>query len=73
MEFTMIARPDAACFVGIDLHKDTLTACMIFGWDREVSYVKLTCKCRHRMRSFFSSLPQQSVVAIETVGIYRCL
>jgi len=29
MEFTMIARRDAACFVGIDLHKDTLTACIV--------------------------------------------
>jgi len=69
----MIARPDAACFVGIDLHKDTLTACVLRGRDREVSYVKLACKCRDQIRSFFASLPQPSVVAIETVGFYRWL
>jgi len=73
MEFTMIARPDAACFVGIDLHKDTLTACVLRGRDREVSYVKLACKCRDQIRSFFASLPQPSAVAIETVGFYRWL
>ena len=73
MEFTMIARSDAACFVGIDLHKDTLTACVLRGTDREVTYVKLACKCRERIRSFFSALPQPSVVAIETVGFYRWL
>ena len=69
----MIARSDAACFVGIDLHKDTLTACVLRGTDREVTYVKLACKCRERIRSFFSALPQPSVVAIETVGFYRWL
>ena len=69
----MIARPDAACFVGIDLHKDTLTACVLRGRDREVSYVKLACKCRDQIRSFFASLPQPSAIAIETVGFYRWL
>ena len=73
MEFTMIARPDAACFVGIDLHKDTLTACVLRGRDREVTYKKLACKCRDQIRSFFASLPQPSAVAIETVGFYRWL
>lgn len=69
----MIARPDAACFVGIDLHKDTLTACVLRRRDREVSYVKIACKCRDQIRSFFASLPQPSAVAIETVGFYRWL
>ena len=69
----MIARRDAACFVGIDLHKDTLTACVLRGADREVSYVKIACKCRDQIRSFFTSLPQPSAVAIETVGFYRWL
>ena len=69
----MIARSDAACFVGIDLHKDTLTACVLRGPDREVSYVKIACKCRDKIRSFFGSLPQPSVIAIETVGFYRWL
>ena len=73
MEFTMIARSDAACFVGVDLHKDTLTACVLRGADREVSYVKIACKCRDQIRVFFGSLPQPSAIAIETVGFYRWL
>jgi transposase len=73
MEFTMIARRDAACFVGIDLHKDTLTACVVSAKDREVSFEKIACKSRERIRKFFSSLPRPSAVAIETVGFYRWL
>jgi transposase len=73
MEFTMVARSDAACFVGIDLHKDTLTACIVRRTDREVTYKKIACKCRDQVRAFFSSLPRPSVVAIETVGFYRWL
>jgi len=69
----MIARRDAACFVGIDLHKDTLTACIVRRTDREVTYKKIACKCRDQIRSFFASLPQPSVVAIETAGFYRWL
>ncbi len=69
----MIAGSDAACFVGIDLHKDTLTACVLRGPDREVLFVKIACKCRDKIRSFFSSLPQPSAIAIETVGFYRWL
>jgi transposase len=38
-----------------------------------VSYVKIACKCRDQIRSFFASLPQPSAVAIETVGFYRWL
>ncbi len=69
----MIARSDAACFVGVDLHKDTLTACVVRRTDREVTYKKIVCKCRDQVREFFSSLPRPSVVAIETVGFYRWL
>jgi len=31
----MITRSEAACFVGIDLQKDTLTACVLRGTERE--------------------------------------
>jgi transposase len=73
MEFTMIIRSDAACFVGIDLHKDTLTACTIGAKDREVSYRKIACVAREKVREFLAGLPRPSVVAIETVGFYRWL
>lgn len=73
MEFTMIARPDAACYVGIDLHKETLVACVITAKDREVSYTSIRCNARNKIHDFFTSLPRPSVVAIETVGFYRWL
>jgi hypothetical protein len=73
MDFTMIARNDAACFVGIDLQKDTLTACVVRGKDREVSFERMACKSRERIRDVFSSLPRPIAVAIETVGFYRWL
>ena len=69
----MIARSDRACFVGIDLHKDTLTTCVIRGKDREVFFERKACKSRERISEFFASLPRPSAVAIETVGFYRWL
>jgi len=44
MEFTMIARSDAACFVDIDLHKDTLPACVVRRTDREFTYKEIACE-----------------------------
>lgn len=73
MEFTMIAQPDAACYVGIDLHKETLVACVITAKDREVSSTTIRCNGRNKIHDFFASLPRPSVVAIETVGFYRWL
>jgi transposase len=73
MEFTMIARSDAACFVGVDLHKDTLVACTIAAKDREVAYRKIACVAREKVREFLADLPRPSVVAIESVGFYRWL
>lgn len=69
----MAVRKDAACYVGVDLHKDTLVACVLSAKDREVSRVTIPCRCRERVREYFSSLPRPSVVAIETVGFYRWL
>jgi transposase len=73
MEFTMNARSDAACFVGVDLHKDTLVACTIAAKDREVAYRKIACVAREKVREFLANLPRPSVVAIESVGFYRWL
>ena len=64
MEVTMIARSDAACFVGIDLHKDALTACTIAAKDRGVSYRKIACVARKQVREFLAGLAGPSVVAI---------
>ena len=59
--------------VGVDLHKDTLTACVFCGCCGEVSFQKLSCKCRRRIREYFAALPRPHTVAIECVGFYRWL
>lgn len=60
-------------FVGIDLHKDTLTVCLYCPMSGTVQYRKMACKCREQIAEFFRSLPRPHVVAIETVGFYRWL
>jgi len=59
--------------VGVDLHKDTLTACVFCGCCGEVSFQKIPCKCRKLVAQYFASLPQPHIVAIESVGFYRWL
>jgi len=60
-------------FVGIDLHKDTMTICTFCPGANKIAYTKLSCRCRKKVREFFQSLPRPHVVAIETVGFYRWL
>lgn len=59
--------------VGIDLHKDTLTACVFCRCCGEISFQKLPCKCRKQIAQYFAALPRPHTVAIETVGFYRWL
>jgi transposase len=59
--------------VGVDLHKDTLTACVFCRCCGEVSFQKLPCKCRKLITEYFAALPRPHTVAIETVGFYRWL
>lgn len=59
--------------VGIDLHKDTLTACTYCGCCGEISWRKIACKNRQQIVDFFRSLPRPHTVAIESVGFYRWL
>jgi transposase len=59
--------------VGVDLHKDTLTACVFCRCCGEVSYRKIPCKCRKQVADYFAALPRPHTVAIETVGSYRWL
>jgi transposase len=59
--------------VGIDLHKDTLTACVLCRCCGEHSFQKLACKCRSQIAQYFAALPRPHTVAIETVGFYRWL
>jgi len=59
--------------VGIDLHKDTLTACTFCACCGETSYRKIACKNRNQIADFFGNLPRPHTVAIEAVGFYRWL
>lgn len=59
--------------VGVDLHKDTLTACVFCGCCGEVSFQKQPCKCRRQIAQYFAALPRPHTVAIESVGFYRWL
>lgn len=60
--------------VGIDLHKDTLMAC-VMSTTGEISFERIACKCRERIVAYFARLRQAGplVVAIEAVGFYRWL
>jgi hypothetical protein len=59
--------------VGVDLHKDTLTACMFCGCCGEVSFQKIACRCRRQIAEYFAALPRPHTVAIESAGFYRWL
>jgi len=59
--------------VGVDLHKDTLMACVFCGCCGEVSFQKLPCKCRRQIAAYLAALPRPHTVAIESVGFYRWL
>lgn len=59
--------------VGIDLHKESLTACVYCPCCGEISFQKLICRCRKQIVEFFGNLPRPHSVAIEAVGFYRWL
>lgn len=61
-----------AC-VGIDLHKDTMTVCILVRGTGEFAFRKIACKNRDQIAEFFRTLPRPHTVAIETVGFYRWL
>jgi transposase len=72
MEELVMALNHRWC-VGVDLHKDTLTACVFCGCCGEVSFQKITCRCRRQIAEYFAALPRPHTVAIESVGFYRWL
>lgn len=59
--------------VGIDLHKDTMTVCILDPVTGEQRFEKLACKCREKIVELFTSLRRPHVVAIESVGFARWL
>jgi transposase len=65
--------PGGHLCVGIDLHKDTMTICILVRGSGEVVYRKIACKNREQIAEFFRRLPRPHTVAIESVGFYRWL
>ena len=59
--------------VGVDLHKDTMTLCVLDPATGEARFQKIACKCRDQVAAFFRDLPRPHAVAIESVGFYRWL
>ena len=55
--------------VGIDLHKDTMTVCVLIRGSGEFAFRKIPCKNRDQIVEFFRALPRPHTVAIEAVGV----
>lgn len=60
-------------FIGIDLHKDSLTWCARSSSGEELGVGKIATKCRSKIVSFISDWPRPVSVAFEAVGFYRWL
>jgi len=72
-ESLVVVPPGCHACVGIDLHKDTMTVCILVRGTGEVAFRKIACKNREQIAEFFRALPRPHTVAIETVGFYRWL
>lgn len=59
-------------FVGIDLHKESLTVCMMEG-SGERRFERIPTKCRNRIAKFFTDLGSQYevIAVVESVGFYH--
>jgi transposase len=62
----------AVIFVGIDLHKDSLTIC-IMTREGTVEFVTLPTRCKQKIAAFFKDLARKYRVhaAVESVGFYH--
>ena len=69
----VLVPPGCHVCVGIDLHNDTMTICVMVRGTGEVAYRKIACKNREQIATFFRELPRPHTVAIEAVGFYRWL
>ena len=69
----VLVPPGCHACVGIDLHKDSMTICVLVRGTGEVACRKIPCKNREQITTFFRELPRPHTVAIESVGFYRWL
>jgi len=60
-------------FIGIDLHKDSLTWCARNSFGEELGVSRIPTKCRNKIVNFVDSWPRPISVAFEAVGFYRWL
>ena len=60
-------------YVGIDLHKCTMTIAVVDATGDVVEVKTIPTKCVGRIRRFFEALPGPVACAIEAVGMYRWL
>jgi len=60
-------------YVGIDLHKCTMTIAVLDGSGEVLEVRTIPTKCVGRVRQFFEELPRPVACAIEAVGMYRWL
>lgn len=55
-------------FVGVDLHKTTVTLVAVGPDGKEIARLKIDTKCRQKIRAWLLDLPRPSHMAVEAVG-----
>jgi len=55
-------------FVGVDLHKTTVTLVAVAPDGTEIARLTINTKCREKIRAWLLALPRPSHLAVETVG-----
>lgn len=72
---SQVRTPINGLAIGVDLHKDTMTVCVLDTRSGEARFQKIACKCREQIVAFFKEIASSGpcVVAIESVGFYRWL
>jgi transposase len=57
-----------ASFVGVDLHKETVTLCSCDAAGENLSYLTISTKCVLKIEEWLIALPRPSRLAVEAVG-----
>jgi len=57
--------------IGVDLHKDSLTAVVLDAQGSLLQRRDIPTKCRNQIQQFFASLAPPTQVAVESVGFYQ--
>ena len=68
-----VAKTGIQTFIGIDLHKDSLTWCARNSFGEEIAVGKIPTKCRNTIVKFINDWTKPISVAFEAVGFYRWL